>query len=103
MRSIAVYPKRAPRRDRLDRRRVLGGIAHLHGARMRAQKQAAFDVEGVVHRARRVVLGLIERGEIVPVGLDFRTVRNVESDRAEDGLDPLPRAHDWMDTASPAL
>src|SRR5262245_30081900 len=72
---------------------------------MRAQQQGlamrvlAFDVEGVVHRPRRVVLGLVERGEVIPIGLDLRPVGHIEADRAEDRLDPLPGAADRMDAA----
>ena len=32
------------------------------------------DVERVLHRARRMVLRVVERGEVVPVGLDLRAV-----------------------------
>ncbi len=81
---------------------MLARIAHLHRARVRAQQQPALDVEGVVHRPGGVILRLVERGEVVPVGLDFRAVGDIEADRAEDLLDPLPGADDGVDTAPPA-
>ena len=82
---------------------MLSRVAHLHRAGMRAQEQPAFDVEGVVHRAGGMILRLVERGEVVPVGLDLRPVRDVEPDRAEDRLDALPGAHDRMDAAEAAV
>src|SRR5262249_57714320 len=45
----------------------------------------------------RVGLGLVERGEVVPVGLDVRSVGDVESDRAEDRLDALPGSDNRVD------
>src|SRR6185503_21202599 len=43
-----------------------------------------------------------ERGEVVPVGLDFRSVGDVEADRAEDRLDAPPGAADRMHAATAA-
>src|SRR2546423_752742 len=83
-------------------------VAHLHRARMRAQEKRQalrvlqIDVEGVLHRARRMVLGIVERREVEPVGLDLRPVGDVEAERAPDRLDALPGAHDRMDAASSA-
>ena len=64
--------------------------------------EPAFDVKGVVHRTRRMILGLIQRGEVVPVGFDFRAVGDIEPDRAENLLDPLPGADHGMDAAEAA-
>src|SRR5439155_17465612 len=60
------------------------------------------DVERVLHRARRMVLWVVERREAVPVGLDLRAVGDVESHRREDRLDPLERTADRMDPAAAA-
>jgi len=60
------------------------------------------DVERVLHRARRVVLGVVERREAVPVGLDLGTVGDVEAHRGEDRLDPLERAAHGMDAGGAA-
>ncbi len=97
---VAVDAVGAPERDHLDRRRVHARVAHLHRAGVRAQQQRLavrvlrVDVERVLHRARRMVLGVVQRGEVVPVVLDLRTVGDVEADRAEDLLDALPGAGD---------
>ena len=49
-----------------------------------------------------MVLRVVQRGEVVPVGLDLGTVGDVEADRAEDRLDPLPGADDRVDAAAAA-
>src|SRR2546421_3015338 len=83
-------------------------VAHLHRARVRAQQKRQtvgvleLDVERVLHRARGMVLWIVERGEVVPVGLDLRPLGDVEAKRAPDGLDSLPGAHDRMDAAASA-
>src|SRR5882672_6125033 len=102
MRGVRVDPVDAARRDHLDRRPVIARVAYLDRAGVRAQQQTALDVEGCVHRPRRVILGLVERGEVVPVGLYLGTVGDVETDRAEDGLDALPGTDDGMDAARAA-
>src|SRR5438128_11979934 len=83
-------------------------IAHLHRAGMRAQveRNAALipeiDVERVLHRARRMVLGIVERGEAVPVGLDLGALGYIEAERAPDRLDTLPGANHRMHAAAAA-
>src|SRR6266581_3655200 len=92
VRIDAVHPAR---RDDLERRLVMLHVAHLDRRGVRAQKQAlpgALQIERVVHRTRGVVLRLIERSEVVEVGLDLGTVRHVEPDRAKKLLDALERA-----------
>ena len=75
---------------------------------MRAQdeRQAVLvlqvDVERVLHRARRMVLGIVERGEVVPVGLDLRAVGDLEAERMPDFLDALPGAQHRVDAAAAA-
>src|SRR5258706_5406408 len=69
---------------------------------MRAKQQSAFDIERVVHGSRRMVLRLVERSEIVPVGFDFWSIGDVESYRPEDRLDALPGANDRMDPSETA-
>ena len=84
-------------------------ITHLHRARVRAQVEPAavgvlqVDVEGVLHRTRRVVLGVVQRREAHPVGLDLGAFSDVEAHRAEDRLDPLDHAADGVDAALAAL
>jgi hypothetical protein len=50
------------------------------------------DVEGVLHRTRRVVFRVVQRREAHPVGLDLGTVGHVEAHAAEDGLDAFDGA-----------
>ncbi len=59
----------------------------------------AIDIEGVLHRARRMILRAVQCGKVGPVGFDFGAVSHVETDRTENFFDTLPRAHHRMDTA----
>ena len=105
MRRIAVDAVGAAWRNDLDRRLVHLCVAHLHGTRVRAQQQwlagavLAVNVEGVLHRARRVVFRAVQCGEIGPVSLDLGTVGNVEANGSEDGLDALPATHHRLNAA----
>src|SRR5437588_12701367 len=47
-----------------------------------------------------MVLGIVERGEAVPVGLDLGPIGDLEAERAPDRLDPLPGADHRMDAAA---
>ena len=64
--------------------------ADLHWRCMRAEKHLPLpirllgEVEGIVHRPRRMALGNVERGEIVPVVLDLRPRRDREAQIGED-------------------
>jgi len=49
-----------------------------------------------------MVLRVVERREVIPVGLDFRTVGDVEADGAENLLDALPGAADRVQAAAAA-
>ena len=108
MRGVGIDAVGASRRDHLDRRLVHPRVAHLHRAGVRAQHQRQavailqVDVERVLHRARRMVLRAVERGEVEPVVLDLRTVGDLEADRAPDLLDALPGADHRMDAAAAA-
>ena len=102
MRRIAVDAVHAARRDDLDRRRMRFHVADLDRRRVRAQHMPPLDVERVVHRARRMVLGRVERGEVVVVVFDLGTVGDVEAERAEQRLDALERARDRMQAADAA-
>ena len=59
-------------------------------------------VERVLHRARRMVVGVVERREAEPVGLDLGPVGDLEAERREDRLDPLEGATDGMQATSAA-
>ena len=49
-----------------------------------------------------MVVGVVERGEAVPVGLDLGAVGDLEAERREDRLDALERAAHRMDAARAA-
>src|SRR5712691_4573526 len=100
VRIDAVHPAG---RDDLERRLVMLHVAHLDRRGVRAQEQvlaSALQVKRVVHRPRGVVLRLIERSEVVEVGLDLGTVRHVEPDRAKKLLDALERPRRRMQAAA---
>ena len=60
----------------------------------------AVQEERVVHLARRMALGEIQRGEIVIVGLDVRTLGDREAHVAEDRGDLVDHLADRMDAAA---
>jgi hypothetical protein len=49
-----------------------------------------------------MVLRVVQRGKVVPVGLDLGAVGDVEADRAENLLDALPGTADRVQTAAAA-
>src|ERR1700704_4966378 len=69
---------------------------------MRTKQQATLDIERVVHGSRRMILRLIERGEVMPIGFYFRAIGDVESHRTENRFEALPGADDRMDPAATA-
>ena len=73
--------------------------ADLDGRGVRAQQSTVAEIEGVVHRPRRVVGGDVERLEVVEVVLDLRAFRDAESRPAEDCLDSQARARHRMKAA----
>jgi hypothetical protein len=78
-------------------------VAHLDRGGVRAQQELAVrEIERVVHRPRRMVLRLVERGEVVVIGLDLGAVGDFEAERVEQRLHALERAADWMDAAETA-
>ncbi len=78
VRRVAVAAIGAARRDDPHWRTVGDHLADLHRRGVRAQQHPvpvlilAVEIEGVVHRARRMGFGNVEGGEIVPVVLDLR-------------------------------
>ena len=54
------------------------------------------DIERVLHRTRRMVLGAVQCSEVVPVGLDLRAVGHLEPHRLEDRFDALDRQRHRM-------
>ncbi len=102
VRGVAVHAIDAARRDDLDRRLVRFHVAHLDRRRMRPQHHAAFDIEGVLHRARRVILRRVQRGEVVEVVLDLRAVRHREAQRVKELLHAFLHARQRMQAAAAA-
>ena len=56
--------------------------------------------KGVVHLARRMADGEVQRREIVIVGLDVRAFRDVEAEIAENGGDLVDHLADRVDAAA---
>lgn len=88
VRGIRIRAIDAARRDDADRGLAARHGADLHGAGVRAQhhwpRVFAGEVEGIVHRARRMRLRNVERGEIMPVVLDFGAGGDREAQIRED-------------------
>ena len=86
--GVAVAAIDAARRDDADRRRLRSHRADLHrrgvGAKHQRALVLALDVESILHRPRRMVLGHVERGEIVPVVLDLGPLGDREAEVREN-------------------
>ena len=74
----------APRADYAYRQVARFHRAYLRGGRLRAQKEVFAEIEGVLHVARRMVGGDVERLEVIVIRLDLGTVDDVEAHRAEN-------------------
>ena len=96
-----VAPVRASERDEVDRRLLRLHRADLRGRRVRAQQRLGVEVEGVARIARGVRLGLVERVEVVPDGLDLAPVVDLVAHPEEDVLDPAAQLRDQMQAAAP--
>ena len=79
-------------------------MAHLHRAGMGPQVAMDavvaldVDVKRVLHRARRVVGRVVQRGEAVPVALDLGAIGHIKTHAGENLLDALHREADRMQT-----
>ena len=64
---------------------------NLHRAGVGAQQHIlmAFKVKRVVHRTRGVILGRVQRGEVVPVGFDLGAIGHDEANRSKQLFDTL--------------
>ncbi len=74
----------------------MGAQQHLLGQRA----VRVLQVERVVHRTRRVILGRVQGGEIVAVVFDFRAVGDFEADRGKQRFDALQRPRHRMQAAA---
>src|SRR4249919_2931815 len=97
---VAIAAVDLAERDHAQRRLVAEHVAHLHARGVRAQQATIPEVEGVVHRTRRMVRREVQRLEVVPVILDFRAIAQLETEAAEDVGDALDRAADRMQAAA---
>jgi hypothetical protein len=64
---------------------------------------AVLDVERVVHAARRVIGGHVQRLEVVPVGLHLGAFCHLEAETDEHVLQPLPGLGDHVGVAAARL
>ena len=91
--------------DHPQRRLLVQHVAYLATGSMRAQ-QPCFaaavgrEIEGVVHRARRMVRREVQGFEVVPVVLDLGAVGEFVTEAAEDLGDALQRTADRMQAAA---
>ena len=90
---MAIHLARA---DHVDGRLLVLHGMHLRARGLRTQQHVALaahvahitgavhNVEGVLHRAAWVILGSVERREVVPVGLDLATAFDLVANARED-------------------
>ena len=88
-----------PRSDQAKRRASLLHRPDLDRGGVGAQEAAVSEVEGVLHRARGVVRGNVERLEVVIVVLDLGSLDDVEADAGEERLDPIAGQRERMQTS----
>ena len=67
MRLIVVPPVYPSRHDDANRRALRAHRSNLHRRRVGPQDVAGIQVEGVMHRPRRMVFRNIQRGEVVKI------------------------------------
>ncbi len=68
---------------------------------MGSQDDVVFDIEGVLHVPRRMVLGDVQRLEIIIIQLDFRPFHHRKAKTGKDSADLFPDLRDRMETAVP--
>ena len=100
VRDVVIVAIHAARRDHRERRLAREHRADLHRRGVRAQQLAVREIEGVVHRARRMIVGDVERFEVVEVVFDLGTGLDFEAGLAEHLLDAQPHLRDRMQAAA---
>ena len=94
-----------PGTDDVDGRLLRQHGADLYRRRVGAQHESGIrtggpgDVEGVLHRPRRMVGPEVERVEVEPLGFQFRTLRHLPAHADEDVLDVLDHGGDGVSVA----
>ena len=86
MSKIRVATEDPARGNNLQRRLVLFHITNLNWRGMRTKQCMCVEIERIVHRSGRMVLGNVEGFEIVIVILDLRAIGNLESHLHEQTL-----------------
>ena len=104
VRLIAVAAIDAARRDDADRRLLRQHGADLHRAGVGAQHEREpsglrLEIERIVLLARGMLLGDVQLGEIVVVGLDVRAFGDGEAQIGEDRGDLVPDLAERMNAA----
>ena len=83
--------------------RICTGEVWVRSTRGSSPGVARLEVEGVLHRPRRMVLGHVERGEIIPLGLDLRPFGDGEAEVGENLRELVHHLADRVDRALTAL
>src|SRR5262244_1076295 len=91
-----VVPENLARADDAHGRTLRLHGPNLHGRGVGAQHGVGGHVEGVLHVARGMIVGKIERAEVVVVGLHLGPLRHGEAEPFEDGDDLFLHADDRM-------
>ena len=85
MGGVVVRAVHLPGRKYLYGRLLALHHVHLPRRGLRAQQEVRAQVKGVLHVARRVILGRVERGEVVVVGLYLAPLVNLKSHACKYG------------------
>ena len=100
VRDVVIVAIHAARRDQRERRLAGEHRADLHRRGMRAQQPAVGKIERVVHRARRMIGGDVERFEVVEVVFDLGPGGDFEAGLPEQLLDAQPHLGDRVQSAA---
>ena len=96
MRRVVVRAEHPSGRKHLDGRFFLLHHSDLSGTRLRAKQQIVRQIEGVLHVARRVICGRVERGEVVIFRLDLRPLEHLEPHARKDVDEQIFHARDGV-------
>lgn len=88
MRGVVVRAEHPSRRENFNGRLFRFHDADLPRGSLRAKEQLVREIEGILHIAGGVILGGIERGEIIVIRFDFGTFKDFEA-HARKNVDEL--------------
>ena len=103
VRRVQITAVNASGSDNAQRGAVAFHRADLYARGVRAQHGFRVEVEGILHRPRRVIFGDIQGGEVVKIVFDFRAVFNDETEAGEPVLDAAARQRHRMQAALKCL